>query len=167
MDPFVEKNAEIGGFLNYEPYFYYTQSQSTFKKTFNLEDTLEKNDTTLPKVDVIYGSQDFDPNLLIAAVEMSDVKGLVIQGTGAGSVPSFATDTVNAIVEKGIPVVVTAKPVYGASVPSEDPAAHSFVKSGFVKAAQAKIYLELALANEYSMDQIRELFEGMLRSAIF
>ncbi|TIB69294.1 hypothetical protein E3Q24_03396 [Wallemia mellicola] len=159
MNAFSEENAEIGGFLNYEPYFYYTASQPFFKKTFNLDETLKKNDTALPKVDVIYGSQDFDTNLLIAAVAASDAKGIVIQGVGEGSIPTFAEDTINSIVEQGIPVVVSAKPVYGAAAPKEDASEASYIKSGFVKAAQAKIYLELALANDYSMDDIRTLFE--------
>ncbi|TIA86912.1 hypothetical protein E3P99_03522 [Wallemia hederae] len=167
VDAFVEKNAEIGGFLNYKPYFYYTPSQSTFKKTFNLDETLKQNDTALPKVDMIYGSQDFDQNLIIAAVAASDAKGIVIQGVGEGSIPSFAEDTINSVVAQGIPVVVAAKPVYGASAPKEDASSKSYIKSGFVKAAQAKVYLELALANNYSMDQIRDLFEGDLRSAMF
>lgn len=132
-----------------------------------MEETLKKNDTVLPKVDVIYGSQDFDPNLLIAAVAASDAKGIVVQGVGEGSIPTFAEDTINSIVDQGIPVVVSAKPVYGASAPKEDASSASYIKSGFVKAAQAKIYLELALANDYSMDDTRALFEGDLRSAIF
>ena len=59
------------------------------------------------------------------------------------------------------------RPVYGAAAPKEDASEASYIKSGFVKAAQAKIYLELALANDYSMDDIRTLFEGDLRSSIF
>ncbi|TIB06218.1 hypothetical protein E3P96_00645 [Wallemia ichthyophaga] len=166
MDAFDEKNAEIGGFLNYEPYFYYTQAQPTFKKTFNLDETLKKNATSLPKVDMIYGSQDFDSGLITAAASLGS-EGIVIQGVGEGSIPSFAVDAINEVVDQGIPVVVSAKPIYGASVPMEDASSASYIKSGYVKAAQAKVYLELALANGYNMDQIRELFEGDLRSAIF
>ncbi|KAL2423740.1 hypothetical protein ABEF94_006531 [Exophiala dermatitidis] len=41
------------------------------------------------------------------------------------------------------------------------------IKSGYVGGDQARIMLQLAINAGYSLDQIRDLFEGPLRNAIY
>ena len=160
-DAFESSIGQIGMFLNYKPLYYYAPSTPTYKKTFNYDETTKNGD--LPKVDIVYASQDTDENLVIAA-SATGSKGVVIAAMGEGSVPSQISDVVKSLVDQNIPVVVSHNPLYGAAPPSES--STPYIRSGFIHAAQAKLLLQFALANGYNMDQVRDLFEGGFRQAL-
>jgi L-asparaginase len=93
----------IGGFLDNKPFFYYPAAQPTFKETFDIS-----NVTELPMVDVLYGSQSFDYKLIGAAVE-NGAKGIVIAGTGAGSLSDLTIIEVEKWLAQGFPIVASTK----------------------------------------------------------
>lgn len=51
LDTFkAEEQGYLGGFLSFEPFFYYPASKPTFKHTFNISAV-----EVMPQVDILYG----------------------------------------------------------------------------------------------------------------
>lgn len=86
-------------------------------------------------------------------------KGLVLAGTGAGSIASGVTPYLEEAEQRGVPVVVSTKTNAGAAPPR---GSGPTVGSGFLNPVKSRIQLQFAMANNYSMDEIREAFEGKL-----
>lgn len=51
---------------------------------------------------------------------------------------------------------------YGASTPALTP---TYAKSGYIHPLQARVMLQLAIASNYSQQDVADLFEGNLREA--
>ena len=63
---------------------------------------------SLPKVEVAYAYRDA-PGYLIDAMVANGVKGIVVDGTGAGSATTSQTESIKKAQEKGVVVVMTAR----------------------------------------------------------
>ncbi|KAJ4508747.1 hypothetical protein HRR83_005837 [Exophiala dermatitidis] len=153
------EQGNVGVFLAGQPYYYFDAALPTGRPYFDITNT-----TTLPSVITLYGHQGFDASLMYAAVA-NGAKGLVILGAGAASLSTTATTAAADLYAQGIPVVAAPRPITGAGVPGISPG--TVIKSGYVGGDQARIMLQLAINAGYSLDQIRDLFEGPLRNAIY
>ena len=65
-----------------------------------------------PRVALVHAWPGIDRGLLEAVVS-SGYRGIVLAGTGLGHVPNRIVDEIGAIVESGIPVVVTSQCLFG------------------------------------------------------
>ncbi|KAJ9117908.1 hypothetical protein QFC20_000189 [Naganishia adeliensis] len=169
----------LGMFLSSKPVFYYPAAQPIFKKTFDVT-----NITELPKVDVLYGHQDFD-YLLIRAAVANGAKAIVIagrfkklgqmgsvwtddilrSGTGAGSQTSPSMPHIDALIAQGYPVIASSKVNVGAVVPNTDKS--SFIRSGFLNPVKSRMQAQLALASGYDLAAIRASFEDVLYDYLY
>ncbi|KAH7136872.1 Asparaginase/glutaminase [Dactylonectria estremocensis] len=150
----------IGQFLAGQPYFFYGASLPKSRHYFNPS----KLKSPLPKVVILYGHQDFDANLLYAAVA-DGAKGIVVMGVGPGGLSTAATAAANDLYKKGIVTIASLRPSFGASVPG--PAISNIISSGFMHGEQSRIQLQLALASGYKVKSIRKLFEGDIRKTVY
>jgi L-asparaginase len=137
----------LGSFIGGVPKFYYEAATPTAKPFFDVSGY-----ASLPKVIILYSYQDQDTALLDAALK-DDVKGVVIAGTGNGSVPSALKAKVSELMAKGIPVVRSTRTGSG-FVTAKDEG----IGAGFYNPQKSRILLALALAEGASMDKIRAYF---------
>lgn len=92
------------------------------KKTFDVT-----NITSLPRVDVIYGTQEFDGRLLDAALAFGDVKGLVLASPNGG----VGADAAISRVAGQIPIVRHVRINVGMIAPGATiPTGNSTISSG-------------------------------------
>lgn len=146
----------LGAFLSTRPVFYFkAPSQPLFKQTFDVS-----NITELPKVDVLYGHQDFDW-LLIRAAVANGAKGVVIAGVGAGSLSDNTDIEVAAWIKQQYPIVASSKTENGAVVPGG-----TAIGSGYLNPVKSRIQLQLALATGQTFTQIKTTFEGILATYV-
>ncbi|KAI0400279.1 Asparaginase/glutaminase [Xylaria palmicola] len=154
------EQGNLGAFLGGQPFYYFGPSYPTGRPYFDVTNTTE-----LPAVVILYGHQGFDASLMYAAVA-NGAKGLVMMGAGAAQLsPSARAAAEDLYNSQGIPTVAVTRAATGTGVP--DPVAKTLIYSSYEGATVARIMLQLGINAGYSMDEIRDLFEGPLRQAIY
>ena len=110
----------------------------------------------LPAVEALYAYSDA-PGYLIETLVEHGVRGIVIDGVGAGSLGSFAA-AVEAAQAKGVVVVATAR-THGGRV-QDTPRRHEsgVIPGDNLPAEKAKILLQLALTKTTDPDELRRIF---------
>jgi L-asparaginase type II len=83
-------------------------TESTRRHTYKSEFNIAKLPATLPDVEVIYAYHQ-TPGYIIDAMVANGVKGIVVDGTGAGSVPNTMNDAIKKAQAAGVVVVATAR----------------------------------------------------------
>ncbi|RGP72232.1 asparaginase glutaminase [Fusarium sporotrichioides] len=150
----------IAQFMSGQPYFFYSPS---LPKARNYFDPF-KLSSPLPKVDVLYGHQGFDADLLYSAAK-NGAKGIVIMGVGPGALSTAASKAAEDLYSQGVITVASFRPYFGLSVPS--PETEKIISSGVLRGENARIQLQLALGAGYDFDGIQKLFEGEVRKAVY
>lgn len=147
----ANEQGYLGAFYGGKPHFFYQPAQPENKPTFDVS-----NKTTLPKVDILYSYQDQDSELLKAAIEHG-AKGIVIAGSGNGSVPSNVKEEIKNLMAKGIPVVLSTRTGNGYITTKTNK--EEGIGSGVYNPQKARILLSLALSEGDDMEKIRNYFE--------
>ncbi|MFB2588339.1 asparaginase [Acinetobacter sp. c1-l78] len=144
-----EESGYYGQMVGLDPHFYYTPQMPINMSKFDVSKVTE-----LPKVEIIYGYQDTSPAQLDAAIA-AGARGVVIAGTGAGSLSKPLLERVKQLTAKGFPVVRSTR------VPSGyvDVSADEGIGSGFLNPQKSRILLSLAIGSGYSMENIRQRFK--------
>lgn len=151
---FAREQGHLGFFLNQVPQFYYGAATPTAKPTFDLASL---NLTSLPRVDILFGHQDSNPDLIRASA-ISGVEGIVFAGTGAGGWTSDGVNVAESIHnETGIPMVFSTRTMNG-FVP---PFGTFQIASSDLDPQKARIMLQCALAVGYNTTQIADLFASL------
>ena len=105
--------------------------------------------------------------LVLNALLDARVKGIVIEGSGAGNVPNVWNEPIAACVAASIPVVLVSRcgsgrivPVYGG--PGGGRTLHDLgvIDGGWLSGPKARVALSLALGAGMKVDQIRALFQA-------
>ncbi len=118
---------------------------------------VEKLPEALPDVEVLYGYHE-TPAYLIDALVENGVKGIVIDGTGAGSIPRSMRDAVAEAQEKGVIFVATAR-TFGGRVQETPRRTESKVVPGDnLPPEKARILLQLALTQTTDLAEIQKIF---------
>lgn len=129
---------------------------------------------TGPKDVLLYTSYLGDSGRLLAQAETLGFDGLVIEGTGGGSVPSWVFDHVERMHEK-MPVVIATRTGngdvmrntygygYGSPKYREE---KGYLTTGHIDSRKARILLTLLLMSECTPEQIRESFRIYSRDYI-
>ncbi len=112
--------------------------------------------TELPKVEVLYAYMEA-PGYLVDALVENGVKGIVIDGTGAGALGGYS-DAIKRAQEKGIVVVATAR-TRGGRVQDTPRRREAMVVPGDNLAPEkARILLALALTQTADVEEISTIF---------
>ena len=95
---------------------------------------------------------------LMAVVNATTPRGIVIEGFGLGHVPATLVDSIRDLVASGIVVVVTTRvpiggawPIYGGRGGGTDLAAAGVISAGGLSAAKARLLLLACLADQGTM----------------
>lgn len=113
---------------------------------------------SVPGVDIAYGYQQAPGYLIDAMVEHGD-KGIVIDGTGAGSATASQTEAIKRAQAKGVVVVMTTRTRSGRV--QDTPRRHeaNIVPGDNLQPEKARILLELALTKTTDVAQIKKIFD--------
>lgn len=98
----AEEPGYLGMLLSDKAFYYQPATQPTFKKVYDVSQV-----EALPRVDLFMGYQGANLELLNASLALG-AKGVVIAGTGSGSISDIGLEHVNEIVSK-VPVVRSTK----------------------------------------------------------
>lgn len=139
----------LGQMIGTDPHYYY-QPQSVYNKSSFDVSRLQ----ALPQVDIIYGYQSADVALLDAAIK-NGAKGIVIAGTGNGSVSKQLQARIKALSASGFPIVRSSRVNSGyIDVPADEG-----ISSGLLNPQKSRILLMLSLANGDNLATIRQRFK--------
>ncbi|KAE8353019.1 Asparaginase/glutaminase [Aspergillus coremiiformis] len=142
--------GNIGEVVSNKAYFFYPPVKPTGKTEVDI-----RNISSIPRVDILYSYEDMHNDTLYSAVD-NGVKGIVIAGSGAGSVSSSFSRAVKDVIAKhGIPVIASTRTGNG-EVPSSDESTQ--IASGYLNPAKSRILLGLLLAEGKSVAEIKEVF---------
>jgi L-asparaginase type II len=117
-----------------------------------------KDYPTLPSVEVAYGYRDA-PGYLIDAMVEHGVKGIVVDGTGAGNATSSQTDAIKRAQEKGVVVVMTARTRGGRVQDTPRRREANIVPGDNLVPEKARILLQLALTETSNLTDIKRVFD--------
>jgi len=127
----------------------------TKNSEFNIRSLPEK----LPPVEILYAYTESPGYLVDAAVEKGGVKGLVIDGTGAGSLAGTQSDAVKAAQAKGVVVVATARTRGGRVQDTPRRTEAKIVAGDNLPPEKARILLMLALTKTTDLAEIKRIFD--------
>lgn len=116
------------------------------------------NLSTLPKVDILYSYANDGSATAAEALYKAGAKGIVIAGTGAGSIHKNQKATLIKLIKDGLFVVDSSRVNNGIILPSEADVALGFIGSGDLNPQKARVLLMLALTKTQDKDEIREMF---------
>jgi L-asparaginase len=115
--------------------------------------------TTLPRVDIIYGSADMSPDLIDCAAA-NGAKGIVIAGVGNGNMNKASVTAAANAAKKGVVVVRSSRVVTGSvgrNIELNDDEL-GFIASDELNPQKARILLTLALLGKRAPEQLQNLF---------
>lgn len=129
-----------------------------FERTPNLPRLHFSAESSLPRVDILYGHEGDDGTLVEAALR-AGAKGIVYAGMGNGSIPAKAEKALAKASGKGIVVVRASRANSGPVLP----AAPSYAAAGFIDGSvlnpqKARVLLRLALMQTTEQKEVQQIF---------
>lgn len=116
-----------------------------------------KDFTSLPKVEVAYAYRDA-PDYIIDAMVAKGVKGIIVEGTGAGSATTGQSEAIKRAQEKGVVVVSTARTLGGRVQDTKRRREANIVPGDNLVPEKARILLQLALAKSSDLAEVTRIF---------
>ncbi len=126
----------------------------TSKSEFNIATLPEK----LPEVEILYAYTE-SPGYLVDALVQHGVKGIIIDGTGAGSPAGGQIDALKKAQEKGIVVVATARTRSGRVQDTPRRQESKIVPGDNLPPEKARILLKLALTKTTDLKELQRIFD--------
>jgi L-asparaginase len=139
-------------------------SEPTRRHTFNSEfniGALPPDPKNLPAVECVYSYTEA-PGYLIDALVDHGVKGIVVDGTGAGSPtggPNGQTDAIKRAQDKGVVVVVTARTRGGRVQDTPRRRESKIVPADNLTPEKARLLLQLALTKTTDLVEVKRIFD--------
>jgi L-asparaginase len=156
IQTFMSPLRGLVGTANYGKNDFYTSP--SWKHTTQSEFDVSKV-STLPRVDIIFGSADMSPDLIDAAAA-NGAKGIVIAGVGNGNMNKASLTAAANAVQKGVVVVRSSRVVTGVvgrNVEVNDDEL-GFIASDELNPQKARILLMLALMKQRNPKDLQGLF---------
>ncbi|KAA6225072.1 MULTISPECIES: asparaginase [unclassified Campylobacter] len=140
---------ELGYIVDNDIFFY----EKNKKAPFDIDKI-----TTLPKVDILY-SYSNDGNAISAkALFENGTKGLVIAGSGAGSIHKNLKNVLKELIKKGLIIVVSTRVAFGSVILSKEDIKLGFISALDLNPQKARILLILALSKTKNIQKIQKYF---------
>jgi len=136
-------------------WFRYLAKRHTINSEFNIDDI-----TTLPDVQIVYGSGNMAPELYDGAVKPGVTKAIINAGTGNGSVPNYLVDKLQKIRASGVFVIRSSRVPDGivlrnAEQPDDK---YDWVVANDLNPQKAKILAAVALTKTNSTAELQRIF---------
>ena len=114
--------------------------------------------TSVPQVEVAYGYREA-PGYLIDAMVEHGAKGVVVDGTGAGSATHSQTEAIKRAQAKGVVVVMTTRTRGGRVQDTPSRREAHIVPGDNLQPEKARLLLQLALTKTTDIAQIQRIFD--------
>ena len=114
----------------------------------------------LPKVDILYSYSNDGSAVAAKAFFASGAQGLVIAGSGAGSIHQAHKNALKELILQGVVVVVSSRINGGRVVLKEADKKAGFVSAGELNPQKARVLLMLCLTHTRDKAKIQEYFEN-------
>lgn len=152
------KSLDTGplGYADADKVVIYTKPlrRHTSKSEFNISTLPEE----LPSVEILYAYTEA-PGYLVDTLVEQGVKGIVIDGTGAGSLAGGQSDAIKKAQEKGIIVVATARTGSGRVQLTPRRIEANIVPGDNLPPEKARILLMLALSKTNDIEEIIRIYD--------
>ena len=132
-------------------------SEPTRRHTFKSEFNVSSLPASLPPVEVLYAYSDA-PGYLVDAMVQRGVKGIVFDGTGAGSLTTGFTEAAKRAQQKGVVVVATARTFGGRVQDTPRRREANIVPGDNLPPEKARLLLQLALTKTTDLGEITRVF---------
>jgi L-asparaginase len=127
--------------------------------TRNSELGISANQTTLPRVDIIYAHANMSPDIILSAAK-SGAKGIVIAGVGDGNWTAPTTEAVKQVIAQGVVVVRSSRTNGGIirrNIELDDDKLGT-VASMELNPAKARVLLQLVLLKTSDAKKVQDYF---------
>ncbi|HIH2202371.1 TPA: type II asparaginase [Campylobacter jejuni] len=114
--------------------------------------------TSLPKVDILYSYSNDGSGVAVKALFEHGTKGIVVAGSGAGSIHKNQKDVLKELLKKGLKVVVSSRVVAGCVAVSDSDEKLGFISAEDLNPQKARVLLMLALTKTSDPKKIQEYF---------
>ncbi|EOE3922248.1 type II asparaginase [Campylobacter jejuni] len=114
--------------------------------------------TSLPKVDILYSYSNDGSGVAAKALFEHGTKGIVVAGSGAGSIHKNQRDVLKELLKKGLKVVVSSRVVAGCVAVSDSDEKLGFISAEDLNPQKARVLLILALTKTSDPKKIQEYF---------
>lgn len=114
----------------------------------------------LPKVDILYSYSNDGSAVAAKAFFASGAQGLVIAGSGAGSIHQAHKNELKELILQGVVVVVSSRINAGRVVQKEADKNAGFISAGELNPQKARVLLMLCLTRTRDKAKIQEYFEN-------
>lgn len=114
--------------------------------------------TSLPKVDILYSYSNDGSGVAAKALFEHGTKGIVVAGSGAGSIHKNQKDVLKELLKKGLKVVVSSRVVAGCVAVSDSDEKLGFISAEDLNPQKARVLLILALTKTSDPKKIQEYF---------
>lgn len=114
--------------------------------------------TSLPKVDILYSYSNDGSSVAAKALFEHGTKGIVVAGSGAGSIHKNQKDVLKELLKKGLKVVVSSRVVAGCVAVSDSDEKLGFISAEDLNPQKARVLLMLALTKTSGPKKIQEYF---------
>lgn len=114
--------------------------------------------TSLPKVDILYSYSNDGSGVAAKALFEHGTKGIVVAGSGAGSIHKNQKDVLKELLKKGLKVVVSSRVVSGCVAVSDSDEKLGFISAEDLNPQKARVLLILALTKTSDPKKIQEYF---------
>ncbi|HIC5272673.1 type II asparaginase, partial [Campylobacter jejuni] len=112
--------------------------------------------TSLPKVDILYSYSNDGSGVAAKALFEHGTKGIVVAGSGAGSIHKNQKDVLKELLKKGLKVVVSSRVVAGCVAVSDSDEKLGFISAEDLNPQKARVLLILALTKTSDPKKIQE-----------
>lgn len=156
VDAFTSPDfGNLGYIVDGKVFFYNTISKDhTTKTPFDISKL-----KTLPKVDILYTYSNDGSGVAAKALFENGTQGLVIAGSGAGSIHENQKEVLKDLIKKGLKVVVSTRVVAGSVAINKDDQNLGFISAQNLNPQKARVLLMLALTKTHNNAQIQKYFE--------
>lgn len=145
--------GEMGYIVGSEVVFYHPQNLAQ-------SGAFSQNLDNLPKVDILYSYASEGLSIAAHALFESGTRGIVIAGSGAGSIPSAQKIVLKELMARGLKVVVSSRVKCGFVMLDSADREAGFISAGDLSPQKARILLMLALLKTNQNGEIERYFLG-------
>ncbi|TKX33974.1 type II asparaginase [Campylobacter taeniopygiae] len=156
VDAFTSPDfGNLGYIVDGRVFFYNTISKDhTTKTPFDVSKL-----KTLPKVDILYTYSNDGSGVAAKALFDNGTQGLVVAGSGAGSIHENQKEVLKDLMKKGLKVAVSTRVVAGSVAVNKDDQNLGFISAQNLNPQKARVLLMLALTKTHDSAKIQKYFE--------
>lgn len=126
-----------------------------------------ENLKSLPRVDILYSYANDGSSIAAKALFESGTKGIVIAGSGAGSIHRAHKEMLKSLLKQGLVVVVSSRINQGSVHISKADSELGFISSAGLNPQKARVLLMLALSQSKDLAEIARIFQSLFNFHTF